>query len=93
MNYSAVKKGREKVSFYTVVHWFNFYRFGGSLRFLFWDLFGKSSLSDLSTDKRFIISQYTGEVLLGLYTIISILVALNMLIAMMSNSFQRVVVR
>ena len=71
---------------------FAFYRFGGNLRFLFWDLFGMSELSELSTEKNFVITQYTGEILLGLYSILSILVALNMLIAMMANSYQRVAV-
>lgn len=71
---------------------FAFYRIGGSLRFLFWDLFGLSELSGLKTDKNFIITQYTGEILLGLYSILSIMVAINMLIAMMANSYQRVAV-
>ena len=71
---------------------FAFYRTGGSLRFLFWVLFGLSELSGLKTDKDFIITQYTGEILLGLYSILSIVVAINMLIAMMANSYQRVAV-
>ena len=71
---------------------FSFDRIGGSLRFLFWDLFGLSELSELSTEKNFIITQYTGEILLGLYSILSIVVAINMLIAMMANSYQRAVV-
>lgn len=62
------------------------------MRFLFWDLFGLSELEDLQTEENFIITQYTGELLLGLYSIASILVAINMLIAMMANSYQRVVV-
>ena len=51
-----------------------------------------SELSDLRTHKNFIITQYAGEVLLGLYSIFSIVVAINMLIAMMTNSYQRVAV-
>ena len=51
-----------------------------------------SDVSDLSTERNFIITQYTGEVLLGLYSILSIVVAINMLIAMMANSYQRVAV-
>lgn len=86
--YSQYVQAREKFVGNKTEHKFS--EIGGTLRFLFWDLFGKASLSDLNTDKSFIISQYTGEVLLGLYSIISSLVALNMLIAMMSNSFQRV---
>lgn len=69
-----------------------FCRIGGSLRFLFWDLFGMSDVEDLETERNFIITQYTGEVLLGLYSILSIVVAINMLIAMMANSYQRVAV-
>ena len=38
------------------------------------------------------ITKYAGEVLLALYVIASLLVAINMLIAMMSNSYQRVAV-
>ena len=51
-----------------------------------------AEVDDLSTEDNFIITQYTGEVLLGLYNILSIVVAINMLIAMMSNSYQRVAV-
>ena len=51
-----------------------------------------SELDDLKTESNFIITQYTGEVLLGFYSIASIVVAINMLIAMMANSYQKVVV-
>lgn len=51
-----------------------------------------SELSDLSTERNFIITQYTGEILLGLYSVLSIVVFINMLIAMMANSYQRVAV-
>ena len=62
------------------------------MRFLFWDLFGLVELDALETEKNFTITQYTGELLLGLYSIASVVVAINMLIAMMSNSYQRIVV-
>ena len=51
-----------------------------------------TGLRDLNTSEEFKITQYAGEVLLGLYAIASILVAINMLIAMMSNTYQRVAV-
>ena len=51
-----------------------------------------SDLKDLQTTEDFVITQYIGEVLLGLYAIASVLVAINMLIAMMSNTYQNVVV-
>ena len=60
---------------------------------MFWNLFGMSEVSDLAvTDSGFIITQVTGELLLALFSIISVLVAINMLIAMMSNSYQQVTV-
>lgn len=71
---------------------FDPFSFGGSLRLLFWDLFGMADLGDLKTDEKFAITQFTGELLLGLYSIASILVAINMLIAMMTNSYQQVAV-
>ena len=49
-------------------------------------------LRDLKTSEEFVITQYAGEVLLGLYAIASLLVAINMLIAMMSNTYNRVAV-
>ncbi|XP_015765946.1 PREDICTED: short transient receptor potential channel 5-like isoform X2 [Acropora digitifera] len=67
-----------------------FARIGGTLRYLFWDVFGMMELQDLKTSEEFVITQYAGEVLLGLYAIASLLVAINMLIAMMSNTYQRV---
>ena len=51
-----------------------------------------TELEDLHTSERFVITQYAGELLLGLYTIASLLVAINMLIAMMSNTYQTVAV-
>ena len=60
---------------------------------MFWNLFGMSEVSDLAvTGSGFFITQVTGELLLALFSIVSVLVAMNMLIAMMSNSYQQVVV-
>ena len=69
-----------------------FFRIGGTLRYLFWNAFGMTELRDLNTSERFVITHYAGELLLGLYAIASLLVAINMLIAMMSNTYQRVAV-
>ena len=69
-----------------------FFRIGGTLRYLFWNVFGMTELGDLNTSEEFVITQYAGEVLLALYAIASLLVAINMLIAMMSNTYQRVAV-
>ena len=77
---------------YSSTELFSPFRVGGSLRYLFWYVFGMSDLKDLQTTEDFVITQYIGEVLLGLYAIASVLVAINMLIAMMSNTYQNVVV-
>lgn len=72
---------------------FDPFRVEGGLRFLFWNLFGMSEVSDLDVKgSDSITTKVTGELLLALFSIISILVALNMLIAMMSNSYQHVAV-
>jgi hypothetical protein len=62
------------------------------MRLTFWAVFDKTELSDFQTDKTFPtkITENTGEVLFALFNIAIILVAINMLIAMMSNSFQSV---
>ncbi|XP_032221589.1 short transient receptor potential channel 3 [Nematostella vectensis] len=64
----------------------------GSMRLVFWAIFDKTELEEFNTDPSFPtkITQSTGEVLFALFNIASILVAINMLIAMMSNSFQKV---
>ena len=69
-----------------------FFRIGGTLRYLFWNVFGTREFGVLNTSEGFVITKYAGEVLLALYAIASLLVAINMLIAMMSNSYQRVAV-
>ena len=72
---------------------FDPFRVEGGVRFLFWNLFGMSEVSDLAvTGSGFFITQVTGELLLALFSIVSVLVAINMLIAMMSNSYQQVAV-
>lgn len=58
-----------------------------------WNLFGMSEVSDLAvTGSGFFITQVTGELILALFDVVSVLVAMNMLIAMMSNSYQQVAV-
>ena len=48
-------------------------------------------MSDLAvTGSGFFITQVTGELLLALFNIVSVLATINMLIAMMSNSYQQV---
>ncbi|XP_044175027.1 LOW QUALITY PROTEIN: short transient receptor potential channel 4-like [Acropora millepora] len=86
--YSRYVQAREAFAGNKTDH--EFARIGGTLRYLFWNVFGMTELGDLNTSEEFVITQYAGEVLLALYAIASLLVAINMLIAMMSNTYQRV---
>ena len=61
---------------------------------MFWALFDKIELSDFDTkDSTFEITQETGRLLFAMYSILAVLIALNMLIAMMSHSYDYISVR
>lgn len=64
------------------------------MRLTFWAVFDKTELEQFKTDPSFPtqVTQNTGEVLFALFNITILLVAINMLIAMMSNSFQSIAV-
>ena len=57
---------------------------------LFWALFGLTELSSFKTNSDFKMTQNTGKVLFAVYNISMIVVTMNMLIAMMANTFQKV---
>ena len=58
---------------------------------MFWALFDKIDLDDFETkDKSFEITQETGKVLFAFYSICAVMVALNMLIAMMTHSYENI---
>ncbi|KAK3708858.1 hypothetical protein QZH41_016285 [Actinostola sp. cb2023] len=55
---------------------------------LFWSLFGLTDLQSFSTkDSNFLITKETGEVLFGLFQVLAVIIAINMLIAMMTRSY------
>ncbi len=61
---------------------------------MFWALFDKVDLDDFDTkDKTFDVTQKTGKILFAFYSICAIVVALNMLIAMMGHSYDYISVR
>ena len=69
------------------------FRFSAGLRKLFWALFDKTDLEAFELESStFYITQTTGETLFAIFNIVAILISLNMLIAMMSNSFQQIAV-
>ncbi|KAJ7377795.1 hypothetical protein OS493_026362 [Desmophyllum pertusum] len=65
--------------------------FSAGIRKLFWALFDKTDLEAFEIDSNtFSITQATGETLFAIFEIAAILISLNMLIAMMTNSFQQI---
>lgn len=61
---------------------------------LFWSLFGVTDLTRFSTkDRNLSITKETGEVLFAVFQVVAAIVAINMLIAMMSKSYDNITVR
>ncbi|KAJ7997484.1 hypothetical protein DPEC_G00229500 [Dallia pectoralis] len=63
-----------------------------TLQSLFWSIFGLISLyvTNVNADHQF--TEFVGATMFGTYNIISLVVLLNMLIAMMNNSYQHIAV-
>ncbi|XP_068733231.1 short transient receptor potential channel 4-like [Montipora capricornis] len=72
----------------TEIHTFE--KFEGTLSTLFWALFGHVTFTDFETNKNAEITEVTGMLLFAGYSLASVLVALNLLIAMLNNSYQKV---
>lgn len=61
---------------------------------MFWALFDKIDLEDFDTkEATFEITEETGKILFAFYSICAVMVALNMLIAMMTTSYDKITVR
>ena len=61
---------------------------------LFWSMFGLTDLNTFEIDKpEFHITRETGVTLFGMFQVLIVIVAINMLIAMMTRSFESIVVR
>ena len=65
-------------------------RIEGVLSTLFWALFGHADKSTFDTNKNAEITEITGHLLFATYSLASVLVAMNLLIAMLSNTFKKV---
>ncbi|XP_016348912.1 short transient receptor potential channel 4-like [Sinocyclocheilus anshuiensis] len=59
-----------------------------TLQSLFWSIFGLVSLYVTNVDAKHEFTEFVGATMFGTYSIISLVVLLNMLIAMMNNSYQ-----
>uniref|UniRef100_A0A4W5MGA4 Transient receptor potential cation channel subfamily C member 2a n=1 Tax=Hucho hucho TaxID=62062 RepID=A0A4W5MGA4_9TELE len=63
--------------------------FNETFNFLFWTMFGASNQGYVDMPD-FVLAQFVGRVLYGVFTLIIVIILLNMLIAMITNSFQKI---
>uniref|UniRef100_A0AAX7U379 Transient receptor ion channel domain-containing protein n=1 Tax=Astatotilapia calliptera TaxID=8154 RepID=A0AAX7U379_ASTCA len=67
----------------------NLGRFNETFRFLFWTMFGVVNQEYVDMPE-FVLAEFVGRVLYGIFTLVIVIVLLNMLIAMITNSFQKI---
>lgn len=70
----------------------SFFRLFETLQSLFWSIFGLINLYVTNVKARHEFTEFVGATMFGTYNIISLVVLLNMLIAMMNNSYQLIAV-
>lgn len=63
-----------------------------TLQSLYWAIFGLISLYVTNVEPEHKFTEFVGSTMFGTYNVISLVVLLNMLIAMMNNSYQRIAV-
>ncbi|XP_029457720.1 short transient receptor potential channel 2-like [Rhinatrema bivittatum] len=63
--------------------------FNETFQFLFWTMFGMGERTAVDMNE-FVMAEFVGRALYGLFTIIMVIVLLNMLVAMITNSFQKI---
>lgn len=66
------------------------FRLFETLQSLFWSIFGLISLYVTNVKPEHEFTEYVGSTMFGTYNVISLVVLLNMLIAMMNNSYQHI---
>lgn len=71
----------------------DFFSLFNSLETLFWSIFGLIDIDRMELKEPHFITEWAGKTMFGSYGVISLVVLLNMLIAMMSNSYQYIAVR
>ncbi|CAL8302956.1 unnamed protein product [Gadus morhua 'NCC'] len=64
-------------------------KFNETFRFLFWTMFGVAN-QDYVDMPDYVVAELVGRVLYGIFTLVIVIVLLNMLIAMITNSFQKI---
>uniref|UniRef100_A0A672JPH8 Short transient receptor potential channel 2-like n=1 Tax=Salarias fasciatus TaxID=181472 RepID=A0A672JPH8_SALFA len=63
--------------------------FNETFNFLFWTMFGVAN-QDYVDMPQFMLAELVGRILYGIFTLVIVIVLLNMLIAMITNSFQKI---
>uniref|UniRef100_A0A8C0I642 Ion transport domain-containing protein n=1 Tax=Balaenoptera musculus TaxID=9771 RepID=A0A8C0I642_BALMU len=63
--------------------------FNETFQFLFWTMFGMEEHSVVDMPQ-FLAPEFVGQALYGIFTIVTVIVLLNMLTAMIANSFQKI---
>ncbi|XP_068457141.1 short transient receptor potential channel 2-like [Clinocottus analis] len=64
-------------------------RFNETFHFLFWTMFGVANQEYVDM-RQYVLAEFVGRVLYGIFTLVIVIVLLNMLIAMITNSFQKI---
>ncbi|XP_057676446.1 short transient receptor potential channel 2-like [Corythoichthys intestinalis] len=64
-------------------------RLNETFHFLFWTMFGVAN-QDYVDMPQFVLAEFVGRILYGIFTLVIVIVLLNMLIAMITNSFQKI---
>ncbi|KAG1952011.1 short transient receptor potential channel 2 [Pimephales promelas] len=64
-------------------------RFNDTFNFLFWTMFGMANQEYVDMHE-YALAEFVGRIFYGVFTLLIVIVLLNMLIAMISNSFQRI---
>ncbi|XP_028818804.1 short transient receptor potential channel 2 [Denticeps clupeoides] len=64
-------------------------RFNVTFNFLFWTMFGMADPKFVDMPD-YVLAEFIGRILYGIFTLVIVIVLLNMLIAMITNSFQKI---
>lgn len=80
------------VNFTLIVFFLIPFRLFETLQSLFWSIFGLLNLYVTNVKARHEFTEFVGATMFGTYNVISLVVLLNMLIAMMNNSYQLIAV-
>ncbi|XP_058885487.1 short transient receptor potential channel 2 [Acipenser ruthenus] len=64
-------------------------QFNETFPFLFWTMFGSADQSAVDMPE-YVVAEFVGRVMYGIFTLVIVIVLLNMLIAMITNSFQKI---